>query len=213
MKFGTLHRDSTLHETGALIRYVYFLDEGMISLVLNSKKGVPVEVGVVGCEGIAGMEAATKTRAISRAMVQIAGNAWQLPASHFATAAKGGTMLQELTIDYWQFLAAQNSQAALCNRLHTIEQRLCRWLLLVRDRVGSNEFFLTQEFLSQMLGVQRPGVSVAAGMLRTVGLIDYTRGHIKLLDIPRLEKIACECHAVLHERYVELVNSTPSSYR
>ena len=204
-KYGALSVGTVLFNESADIERVYFLDEGMISFVLVSRDGMAVEVGVAGHEGVVGAEAASKSKAGARAIVQIPAVGWQLPANIFAEAATGGTRLQELLLEYWQFVAAQNAQLALCNRLHTIEQRLCRWLLLVHGHMDADELALTQRFLADMLGVKRSGVSLTAASLRSAGLIDYRHGHIALLDIPALEARSCECHAALQKRFHELI--------
>ena len=191
-----------LHESGECIERVYFPDSGMVSLVLTSGDGTNVEVGIVGREGMVGTAALLQSnQTISQAIVQIAGCGWRLPAEVLRAEFKRGGLLQDQMLRYAQTLLMQTSQTALCNRLHTVEERLARWLLMAHDCVQSDTIGLTQEFIADMLGTRRTGVTIAAGVLRQEGLIDYTRGYIKITDHEGLKSAACECYPILHKQF------------
>jgi len=193
------HQGKILYDTGDVLDKVYFLTAGMVSLVLNSKEGTPVEVGIAGREGLVGISALLDNKPqVTQAMVQIDGTGFSLPLRVLCDEFKRGGELQKLGLCYAQHLLAQTAQAALCNRLHSIEERLCRWLLGARDRIGGGDLYLTQEFIAHMLGTRRAGVTVAMGTLRTAGFIDYSRGHIKILDATIMAETACECYHALH---------------
>lgn len=192
----------TLYEAGEAVTRVYFPISGLVSLVLSSAQGAQVEVGIVGREGAVGAAAAlAKNPSISRAMVQIEGRAFWMTAQDFHDEFRRGGSLQPIMLRYYQTLIAQTSQAALCNRVHTVEERLSRWLLTIRDRIDSNELNITQEFIAHMLGTRRSGVTVAAGVLRQAGFIQYTRGRIVITDDKGLEGASCECYTVLRRAF------------
>jgi len=191
-----------LHHPGEHLNHVYFVANGMFSLVLTSKQGIEVEVGMIGREGVAGASAVlTGTPTMSIIMVQIHGSALVLPGEVFRQEFKKGGVFQDKVLSHIQGISTMNAQAALCNRLHLVEQRLARWLLLVHDRVGDNYLELTQEFIAGMLGTRRAGVTEAACGLRDAGLIEYTRGSIEILDRAGLEKIACECYEIMGNQF------------
>ena len=198
----------TLYEAGETVTRVYFPISGMISLVLASSEGTQVEAGIVAREGVAGAASAlAQTPPTSRAMVQIEGRAFWMEANTFRDEFRRGGSLQPVVLRYQQTMIAQTSQAALCNRIHTVEERLSRWLLTIRDRIGSDELNITQEFIAHMLGTRRSGVTVAAGVLRQAGFIQYTRGHITITDDKGLESCACECYSILRREFDSIVNS------
>ena len=196
-----------IYEAGDPIKDVYFPRNAVVSLVATLEDGSTMEAGMVGQEGMTGMSALLggMTRA-HRAFVQVAGDAWRLPSSVLQVEFDRGGALQKLLLRYFQSLFTQVAQTGVCNRFHTTEERLARWLLIVSDCTQSNEFPLTQEFIAQMIGVRRAGVTVAAGALNQAGLICYTRGQIKITDRKALEKFSCECYRVVHDELTWLYN-------
>jgi CRP-like cAMP-binding protein len=202
MELGEIIRHPGQHLTHA-----YFVENGMISIVLTAAEGTEVEVGAVGCEGVVGASAVlTNAPILSTIMVQIHGKALTLPADVLRQEFKRGGVFQDVMLTNMQSLAVLSSQAALCNRLHSVEKRLARWLLMVHDRVGDRHLELTHEFLAGMLGTRRAGVTEAAGALRAAGLIDYDRGHIQIIDRKGLEAITCECYTVAREQFQHAVS-------
>jgi CRP-like cAMP-binding protein len=194
-----------LYETGDTIHTVYFMTAGMISLVLTSQQGTDVEVGVIAREGLVGSRAIIDGKpSVDRTMVQIAGSAYRMSAETLREEFDLSKSLRHQLLRHSQAMFTQASQGSLCNRLHSIEERLCRWLLTVSDRIGSDELDLTHEFLANMLGARRSGVTTTAGALRAAGLIDYTRGHIKILDRKAMEEDVCECYGVIRNEFEEL---------
>ena len=177
----------------------------VISLVATLEDGSTMESGLVGQEGMTGIAVVLggMTKA-HRAFVQIAGEGWRLKASVLQAEFDRGGALQKLLLHYFQALFTQVAQTGVCNRFHTTEERLARWLLLVSDCVQSETFSLTQEFIAQMIGVRRAGVTVAAGALSQAGLIRYTRGQIKITDRPGLEEFSCECYGVIRGEFAWL---------
>jgi len=169
--------------------------------------GSSAEIAVVGNEGVVGiamfMGGAATTP--SRAVVQSAGHAYRLEGARLQSEFKRGGRLQELLLRYTQALITQMSQTAVCNRHHTVEQQLCRWLLLSLDRLPSNELVMTQELIANMLGVRREGVTEAAGKLQNAGVISYARGHIEVLNRRKLEARVCECYATVKKEYDRLL--------
>src|SRR5689334_14986183 len=189
------------------MQFVHFPHDCVISLVTELKDGSSVEAMTVGCDGFAGMAvfhglSASRLTAIG----QISGTAHRLPSAEFRRLLGECEALDRLIHRYSQFVFETVSQSAACNRMHVIEQRCARWLLMSEDRVGRNYFDLTQEFLAEMLGVRRPGVTVAMGALEKAGLISHGRGRIAVTDRPGLERAACECYAVIKERQRELLS-------
>lgn len=190
------------------IGFAYFPDDCVISLVTQMEDGDAVEAMTVGSDGFVGMAifhgvASSRLKAIG----QISGEAKRLAAHDFLELAKEYPDLNRLLHRYSQFVFETVSQSAACNRLHVIEQRCARWLLMSEDRVGRNRFDLTQEFLAEMLGVRRPGVTVAMGVLERAGLISHGRGNITVVDRPGLEKVACECYDSIRVRQAQLFHS------
>jgi CRP-like cAMP-binding protein len=204
------HLGDTLFDATSEIKYVYFLKSGIVSLIMDAIDGINVEVAIVGCEGVVGAgEALTGVRMVSRAEVQIAGSGWRLPVDVFRQAFKSNGVLQDVYMRYQQFLSLQAAQCALCNRRHSIEQRLSRWLLMASDRTNSDTLELTHEFMATMLGTRRAGISIAANQLRSEGLIGYKRAMVTILDPEGLANRACECHAPLEHQYQQLIHKTP----
>ena len=180
--------------------HVYFPIDLIISLVIEMEDRAAVEVGTIGNEGMVGVPLVLGTReSPTRVFCQVAGHAARMKAERFLEHFDSAPHFNRLLHRYAQAMLNQVSQTAACNRGHEIEQRMCRWLLMTSDRVGADEFDLTQEFLAQMLGVRRPSVTVVAGMLYKAGLISYMRGRIKILDRPRLEAASCECYRLVKE--------------
>ena len=187
-----------LYESGSQQDYVYFPTASIVSLLYVMQNGASAEIAVVGNEGVVGIALFMGGETTSsRAVVQSAGYACQLNAGVLKMEFERGGRLQYLLLRYTQSLIAQTAQTAACNRHHSVEQQLCRWLLLSLDRLPSNELTMTQELIANMLGVRREGVTEAAGNLQAAGLIRYSRGRISVLDRPRLEERVCECYAVV----------------
>jgi CRP-like cAMP-binding protein len=193
---------SVLHEPGESVSHVHFLNAGMVSLVSVVDNRSFLEVGIIGNEGIVGVPAILGlNRMPQRAIVQLAGDAMKLKLNTVKNEFKKGGRLQSLLLRSMHLLHFQVVRSAVCNRFHSTEARLCRWLLMCRDRIDSNEVPLTQEFLSQMLGAARPMVSFAATNLQNTGLIQYSRGRILILDPEGLKSNACECYRIVANEY------------
>ncbi len=188
---------TVVYESGDQLRGIYFLTEGIVSLLQVMENGASAEIAVIGNEGLVGIALFMGGQTTSsRAIVQSAGYAFELETEAMREEfARGGT-LQYLLLRYTQALITQMAQTAVCNRHHSVDQQLCRWLLLSLDRLPSNELVMTQALIADMLGVRREGVTEAAGKLQNAGLIHYSRGHITVLDRPGLETHVCECYAV-----------------
>jgi CRP-like cAMP-binding protein len=187
-----------LYEPGEIIRYVYFPNHGIISLLSLAEERSPLEVGIVGNEGMVGIPVFLGAAAsLNRALVQGAGTALRMKAGDMRKYVGHEGRLPNLLRQYTYSLLAQISQTAACNRFHTVEARLARWLLLTHDRLQSNEFPLTQQFLSDMLGVRREGVTSAARILQRERLISYVRGEIMILNRAGLEAASCKCYEIV----------------
>lgn len=189
---------TVLYESGDTQRYVYFPIDAIVSLLYVLKDGASAEIAVVGNDGAIGialfMGGASTT---NRAIVQSAGSAYRLTKDRIEDEfARHGDMLHVL-LRYTQALITQMTQTAVCNRHHSVDQQLCRWLLLSLDRLSTNKLVMTQELIANMLGVRREGVTEAAGKLQKAGVIEYRRGRITVLDRPRLETMSCECYEVV----------------
>ena len=194
----TLNVRMVLFEPGGAVNSVYFPTDGVVSLVTPLHTGAIVEVATIGNEGVVGVPVVQPLTSFAvRAITQVAGHALQMEASVFSEWVANSRPFQSLIDRYTQALFGQIAQAAACNQLHSSEERLSRWLLMSRDRVGSDQFMITQEFLAQMLGARRSTVSVSAGILQRAGLIRYARGHVTIVDRTGLEAVACECYAVI----------------
>ncbi|HEX6057954.1 MAG TPA: Crp/Fnr family transcriptional regulator [Gemmatimonadaceae bacterium] len=195
----TLGLGKVLYEPSAPIEYVHFVDEGLVSVVSRMAEGT-VEVGTIGREGFAGSAVLLHAdRASTQTFVQVAGRGRRIPVARLRAALAESPALQHLLLRYVQALFEQVAQTAACNRLHTLEARCARWLLMTQDRIGGDRLFLTQEFLSYMLGVHRPAVTLAAGALQKAGLIRYRRGRVTVVDRPGLEAAACACYGVTRQ--------------
>ena len=204
-----LRQGQLLYEAGARIHHVYFPSGAVVSLRAAMGTGATVEVATIGREGVLGLAACLADGTSStRAVVQVAGGATRLRAASFREAGRGSPALLGLLLGYAQALTEQAMQLAACHRLHPLEQRAARWLLLLHGRVGPGPFPVTHELLAEVLGAGRPAVSVAAGMLRRAGAIHYHRGMVTVLDRAGLEAAACECYRVLRSS-AERVPGTP----
>ena len=184
-----------LYEPGQPMREVYVPLEGMVSLLALAGGQLVLEVGMVGREGVVGIPLALGvTRSPMRALVQGGGTALRMRRTHFESAMQERPIVRKVLLGYANTLMAQIARTAACNRFHVVEERLARWLLMARDRAGSADFLMTQEFLSGMLGVRRVGVSEAASTFQRRKLIEYSRGHIRILDHAGLEAACCACY-------------------
>lgn len=187
----------SLGEPGILMRHVYFPATGIVSLLYVTEEGASTEIAVVGNEGMVGVPVFMGgDTTLSRAVVQSAGHAYRLQGRLLKDEFQRAGSMQLLLLHYTQALMTQMAQTAVCNRHHSLDQQLCRWLLLSLDRLSSNDLVMTQELIANMLGVRREGVNEAAGNLHKAGLIEYCRGHITVLDRAGLEARVCECYAV-----------------
>jgi CRP-like cAMP-binding protein len=196
-----------LYDVGELIEYVYFPHQSIVSALSTMEDGSMVEVGLVGNDGVIGIPAALGDNiATTTAIVQVPDSAMRMKASLLKSEFQRGGSFQSLLLRYMQAQHAFVSQNAACNRLHYLEGRLARWLLLVCDRLESNELPLTHEFMAQMLGVRRAGVTEAANMLQHSGLIRYTRGKVTILNRQELEAASCECYEIIKGEYARLLS-------
>ncbi len=187
-----------LYESGGVPRQVYFPIDSIVSLLYVLEDGDSAEIAVVGNEGLIGVALFMGgEHTPSRAIVQSAGHAYSLAGQRLKEEFHRNGQVQLLLLRYTQSLLTQMAQTAVCNRHHSVDQQLCRWLLLSLDRLPSNKLTMTQELIANMLGVRREGVTSAAGKLQKLGVIAYQRGQITVLDRPRLEKLCCECYAVV----------------
>jgi CRP-like cAMP-binding protein len=195
-----------LYESGGRMEHIYFPTDVIISLLYTMENGSSAEIGMAGHEGLIGVALFMGGDTMpNRAVVQSAGGAYRMRAKVLQDEFARGGAFQRLLLRYTQALITQMSQTAVCNRLHGIEQQLCRWLLLSHDRLDSDELVMTQELIANMLGVRREGVTAAAGRLQEQGLISYVRGRITILDRPGLEAAACECYKVVKDEYERLL--------
>ncbi len=187
-----------IYESGGELRHVYFPTTAIVSLLYLMENGASAEIAVVGNDGIVGIALFMGGESMpNRAVVQSAGHAYRLDGQMLKEEFRRGGALQRLLLRYTQALLTQMAQTAVCNRHHSVDQQLCRWLLLSLDRLPTSELCMTQELIANMLGVRREGVTEAAGKLQKAGLIQYSRGHITVLDRPALEQQACECYQVV----------------
>jgi CRP-like cAMP-binding protein len=200
-----------LYESGDVLHHVHFPTDSIVSLLYVMENGSSAEISVVGNEGLIGtavfMGGGGSTP--SRAIVQSAGSAYRLTSQRLKDEFDHHGDMQRLMLSYTQALITQMSQTAVCNRHHSIDQQLCRWLLLSLDRLPSNKLTMTQELIANMLGVRREGVTEAAGKLQKLGVIEYSRGHITVLDRPKLEELSCECYAVVKKETDRLLSYVP----
>lgn len=198
MKLVALPLGKILYESGDALQNVYFPTDSIVSLLYVMENGASAEISVVGNEGIIGIAVFMGGKSTpSRAVVQSAGSAFSLSAQRLQNEFDGFADMRMLMLRYTQALITQMAQTAVCNRHHSIDQQLCRWLLLSLDRLRGNRLVMTQELIANMLGVRREGVTEAARKLQALGVIEYQRGKISVLDRPRLEQLSCECYAVV----------------
>jgi CRP-like cAMP-binding protein len=198
-----------LYESGDVLRYVYFPTNSIVSLLYVLADGASAEISVVGNEGLIGIALFMGGETTSsRALVQSAGFAYRLSGQELKDEFHRNGEVQVLLLRYTQALITQMAQTAVCNRHHSVDQQLCRWLLLSLDRLPSNELVMTQELIANMLGVRREGVTEAAGKLEKLGAIRYARGRITVLDRPMLEQLCCECYAVVKKESDRLLPRT-----
>jgi CRP-like cAMP-binding protein len=195
-----------VYESSEQMGHLYFPTTCIVSLLYTMADGATAEMGLVGNDGVVGIALFMGGNTVpNRAVVQVAGDAFKVAAPVIQEEFKRGGPCQMLLLRYTQALITQISQTAVCNRLHTVEQRLCRWLLLTHDRVESAELRLTQEFIANMLGGRRESVTKAARHLQAAGLIRYVRGHITILDRQGLEAASCECYQVVKTEFDRLL--------
>ena len=210
LKLVTLPRGGVLYESGAPLRQIYFPTDCVISLLYVLENGASAEISVVGNEGAVGLSlfigGETTT---SRAIVQSGGSAYRLTGRRLKAEFAGHGDMLHILLRYSQSLLTQMAQTAICNRHHSVDQQLCRWLLLSLDRLPANKLTVTQELIANTLGVRREGVTAAAGKLQKLGVIEYVRGQITVLDRPRLEQLSCECYAVVKAETDRILHSSP----
>jgi len=199
-----------LYESGGRLQHVYFPTTAIVSLLYVMEDGASAEIAVVGNEGILGIALFMGGETTpSRAIVQSAGFGYRLKAQLLKNEFNRAGPVMRLLLRYTQALITQMAQTAVCNRHHSVDQQLCRWLLLSLDRLMKSELTMTQELIANMLGVRREGVTEAAGKLQDAGIIRYRRGHIHVLDRPRLEKLSCECYLVVKKEFDRLLTDIP----
>lgn len=202
LKLGTV-----LYEAGDRLDYAYFPTTAIVSLLYIMENGATAEIGMVGNDGILGIALFMGGETTnSRAVVQSAGEAFKIKAQDLKTEFGRGGEMQKMLLRYTQALMTQISQTAVCNRLHSVEQQLCRWILLSHDRLNSDKLVMTHDLISNMLGVRREGVTLAAQKLAEKGLIKNTRGTIILIDRQGLENAVCECYQVVNDEYNRLLS-------
>jgi len=200
LELVTLQQGQVLYESGDTLRHVYFPTEAIVSLLYVTESGASAAIAMVGNEGLVGVSLFMGGDSTpSRAIVQSSGAAYRLQGQKLKDEFNQHSELMMLLLRYTQALITQMSQTAVCNRHHAIDQQLCRWLLLSLDRLPDNQLNVTQELIAHQLGVRREGVTEAAGKLQKLGVIDYCRGHISVLDRKELEALSCECYAVVKQ--------------
>ncbi|MFW9078438.1 Crp/Fnr family transcriptional regulator [Pseudomonas sp. P2757] len=209
LEWVDLELGEVLYEPGDALRHVYFPTDSIVSLLHVTESGASAEIAVVGNEGLVGIAVFMGGESTSsRAVVQSAGAAFRLPGQKLKDEFDRHGDLLLLMLRYTQALITQMSQTALCNRHHSIDQQLCRWLLLSLDRLQGNQLNMTQELIANMLGVRREGVTEAAGKLQRQSVIEYSRGQIKVLDRAQLERLSCECYSVVKTETDRLLHYT-----
>lgn len=195
-----------VYEFGGQLDYVFFPTTSIVSLLYTMENGASAEMGLTGNDGVVGIALFMGGNTMpNRAVVQSAGGALRMKAKVLQDEFALGGKFQQLLLRYTQALITQISQTAVCNRLHSVDEQLCRWLLLSHDRVKADELIMTQELIADMLGVRREGVTVAAGRLQDAGAISYVRGHIQILDRKKLEETVCECYRVVKNEFDRLL--------
>jgi CRP-like cAMP-binding protein len=210
LELQKLELGDVLYEPGRAMRYVYFPTTAIVSMLYVMEDGASAEIAIVGNEGILGISLFMGGESTpSRAVVQSAGYGYRMRAQLLKNEFERYGTLMHLLLRYTQALITQMAQTAVCNRHHSVDQQLCRWLLLSLDRLASNELTMTQELIANMLGVRREGVTEAARKLQTAGLVEYRRGKITVLDRPRLQSRSCECYAVVKKEFDRLLPYQP----
>jgi CRP-like cAMP-binding protein len=203
-----LELGQVLYESGDEIAHVYFPTTAIVSMLYIMQNGATAEIGIAGNNGLVGYAAFMGGRTTSsRAIVQVAGEAVRIRTADVTSAFSKGGVFQNLLLRYVQSLITQISQTAVCNRLHSLEQQLCRWLLINHDQLQTDRLVMTHDLIANMLGVRREGVSVAAKNLKRAGVISYSRGVIEILDRERLKQYACECYQVVMDEYDRLLGA------
>lgn len=201
-----LARDAFVYRRDGLISEVFFPTTCVLSAIALMQDGAGVEIGTIGREGLGGTQVALGVKNVpSEMLCQVEGKAFAMEAAAFAACLEELPGFRAIVYRYTQSFVNAMGQSIACNAMHAVTQRCARWLLATRDRVGSNAFYLTQEYLAYMLGVRRAGVSMAAGTLQDAGLIHYRRGHVEIVDAGRLEAVACECYRSIKAAYRELM--------
>ena len=199
-------RDQTLYDQGQPVDTVYLLEDGVCSTVVAMEDGSTIQVGIVGCDGFVGLSAILGTgHSLGRSFIAIAGNGYAVKAKVLAEQSQDGSGQLLLALQRGvQGQLAQTAQTAACNRVHELQERLARWLLTCHDLLQTDDLPITQESLAMLLGARRSSVTVAAGMLQKAGLIDHSRGRVRIEDRKGLEKASCECYSVIHCEYMRL---------
>jgi CRP-like cAMP-binding protein len=207
-KYVSLASGDGLYEANRPIQNVYFILNGIGSIITTMEEGTSIEVMVVGREGIIGLPTleSPESSAPTTALMQVSGNAIEINSAAVRKEFSRCEALHSLLFRYLQFSLVQVSQSAACNRLHNLEERLARWLLMVHDRIQVDEFDITHEFLGQMLGTRRSSVTLGAGTLQRAGLMDYRWGHVRILNREGLEAVACQCYPILKNSWNQLAN-------
>lgn len=204
LEFISLRSHRILHEPHETLEFVHFPNVGLISLVIILKDGKTVEAGLLGPEGVAGLPAVLGlSRSPLREVVQITGDGFRMRVKTLQEVLSSTPRLYAMLTRYAAGLAMQVAQTAACNRLHSIDQRLSRWLLIAHDRVDNGHLAITHDFLGTMLGTDRPTVSLALGQLKKMRVIDSARGSVKIVNRPKLEKVACECYAAIKQYHID----------
>jgi len=202
----TFSLGEVVYEFGGHLDYVFFPTSSIVSLLYTMENGTSAEMGLTGNDGVVGIALFMGGGTMpNRAVVQSAGGALRMKVKVLQDEFARGGKFQQSLLRYTQALITQISQTAVCNRLHSVDQQLCRWLLLSHDRVRADELIMTQELIADMLGVRREGVTVAAGRLQDSGAISYVRGHIKILNRLKLEETVCECYRVVKDEFDRLL--------
>jgi CRP-like cAMP-binding protein len=208
LKLVAMPLGKVLYESGNVLSHVFFPIDCIVSLLYVMEDGASAEISVVGNEGLIGIALFMGGETTpSRAIVQSAGHAYRLIGRQLKEEFHRNGRMQLLLLRYTQALITQMAQTAVCNRHHSVDQQLCRWLLLSLDRLSSNKLTMTQDLIANMLGVRREGVTEAAGKLQKLGVIRYSRGHITVLDREKLERLSCECYAVVKKETDRLLAS------
>lgn len=207
----TLPLGEVLQQSGKTTRYAYFPISSIVSLVYVLDSGRSAEISLVGNDGMVGIALFLGGQtAIGKGLVQVAGNAFRIKEEPLLEEFRRHAGLMRHLLLYTQALMTQMALTAVCNRHHTVQQQLCRWLLMSQDRLASDQLFMTHELIATMLGVRREGVTEAAGKLHRLGAINYRRGRIKVLDRAKLERLSCECYAVVRNEITRLLPDRPS---